>query len=107
MALTSSDREALAELRDRLLRDFGAVDLRVFGSKAQGTDLPDSDIDLAVVLRNTSPELESAVDDIVYDINLEHGCLFVPVYFSQHEVTEGPLSESPLYGRILREGVSI
>jgi uncharacterized protein len=107
MGLTSQDRKALARFRERLLSDFGALEISLFGSKAQGTDTPDSDIDVAVVLRATSPELESAIDDVVYGINLEHGCLIVPVYFSQYELTDGPLGESPLYRRILREGVPL
>jgi len=36
---------------------------------------------------------------------LAYDCLISVVIFSRWEVEEGPLSESPLYKRILKEGV--
>lgn len=50
--------------------------LYVFGSRARGDHRPDSDLDLAVVLRNASSSLandDDALLDVTYPIEIDHG----------------------------------
>jgi len=50
--------------------------LYVFGSRARGDHQPDSDLDLAVILRNTPSSLAHADDtllDVTYPIEIDHG----------------------------------
>jgi len=54
-----------------------------------------------------TPQTEAAVDEAVYEINLAHDCLISVVIFGRRELEEGPLGESPLYKRILAEGVPL
>ncbi len=99
------EKAALDELK-RVLRERCDLDsITVYGSKARGDASVDSDIDVMIVLDDYTPQIEAAVDELVYDINLAYDCLISVVIFSRWEVEEGPLSESPLYKRILKEGV--
>lgn len=101
------EKAALDELK-RILRERCAVtSVVVYGSKARGDDSPDSDIDVMIVLEDYTPQVEATVDEAVYDINLAHDCLISVVIFSRRELEEGPLGESPLYRRILAEGVPV
>ncbi len=101
------EKKALNELK-RVLQDrCGAVSVVVYGSKARGDDSPDSDIDVMIVLEDYTPQIEAAVDEAVYEVNLAHDCLISVVIFSRWELEEGPLAESPLYKRILAEGVPV
>ena len=52
-------------------------------------------------------KVESEIDDLIFEINLENDCLITALYFSQEELEKGPLSESPLYKKILQEGISL
>ena len=79
----------------------------MFGSKARGDALPDSDIDVMIELEEYNPVIESAIDDLVFDINLAHDCFISVVMFSRRELEDGPLSESPLYKAIAREGIRV
>ena|SRR5579859_2003082 len=48
----------------------------VFGSRARGNHRPDSDLDLAVILRNVlSPlaRVDDALLDVTYPIEIDHG----------------------------------
>jgi predicted nucleotidyltransferase len=101
------EKTALDELKQILLERCGVTSVIVYGSKARGDDSPDSDIDVMIVLEEYTPAVEAVVDEAVYDINLAHDCLISVVIFSRRELEEGPLGESPLYRRILAEGVAV
>lgn len=107
MPIHQNEKDALNELRERLHGRYLVRDMKVFGSKARGTDVEDSDIDVMIILAECTPEVESEIDDLVFDINLKHGCLMVPLYFGEDELESGPLSEAPVYKRILREGIPL
>ncbi len=105
--MTREEKTALEELK-RALRDrYGVRCMMVYGSKARGDDSPDSDIDVMIVVDDYTPESETAIDELVYDINLAHDCLISVVIFGRQELEEGPLGESPLYKRVLAEGISV
>ncbi len=101
------EKAALNELKKLLQERCGVASMVVYGSKARGDDSPDSDIDVMIVLEDYTPQIEAAVDEAVYEVNLTHDCLISLVIFGRGELEEGPLSESPLYKRALAEGVPV
>jgi len=105
--MKSEEKRALDELKRILQERYGVTSVVVYGSKARGDDSPDSDIDVMIVLDDYTPQIEAAVDELLYDINLAHDCLISLVIFGRRELEEGPLAESPLYKRILVEGVPL
>jgi len=105
--LRENERQALAELKEALLNRFRLVDIRLYGSAARGQSAADSDLDVMVILEKRSPADEEAIDDIVFRINLGHACLISTVIYDRAEIEDGPMSESPLYKNVVREGVSL
>lgn len=105
--MTSQEKTALNELANALRDRYGIDSVVVYGSKARGDDSPDSDIDVMIVLDDYTPEIEAAIDELVYEINLAYDCLISTVLFDHQELAEGPLGESPLYKRVLAEGVRL
>ena len=105
--MTFEEKAALSELKKILRERYNVTSVLVYGSKARGDDSPDSDIDVMIVLDNYTPQIEAAVDELVYDINLDHDCLISVVIFGRRELEEGPMAESPLYKRIMAEGVPV
>ncbi len=86
---------------------YRLLDFRVFGSKARGDAPPDSDIDVMIELEEYDPAIAAEIDDLVFEINLAHDCLISLIVFSKKELEEGPLSESPLFKTISKEGVRV
>lgn len=105
--LSENEIEALSAFKRAVGGHYRLIDFRVFGSKVRGEASPDSDIDVMIELEDYTPEIESTVDDIVYEINLAYDCFISTVIFSRKELEEGPMTESPLYKAIEREGLRV
>ncbi len=83
----------------------------LFGSHARGDDMPDSDVDVAVIM-TTLPasflETKLALADIAYDVMLETGVLIQPMPLSQEDWGHPELHSNPrLVENIHREGKSL
>jgi len=107
MPILPNEKKALEALRSKLLQNYGLLDLRLYGSKAKGTDVEDSDLDIMIVLEDHSPVIESEIDDLIFEINLKYNCFITPLLFSRKELEAGPLTESPIYKKIQQEGISL
>jgi len=107
MPISRNEKKALTALRSTLQDKYRLVDTKVFGSKARGTDSPESDLDVMIVLEDLSPDIESEIDDLIFEVNLEYSCLITALFFSREELDRGPLTESPVYKKILHEGIPL
>jgi len=105
--MKSNEQAALAELKKEIEKTHRLVDYRIFGSKARGDDSTESDIDVMVEVENYTSDIETLIDDLVFEINLEYDCLISVLIFGSNELQEGPLRQSPIYRSINREGVRI
>lgn len=107
LRLKASEREALLTLKNILSTKFNLLDFLIFGSKVRGDATHESDIDLMIELDEISPHIKSQIHDIVFKVNLEYDTFISTTIFSKKEIEEGPMSESPIYKTIKREGVSV
>ena len=107
MPILPNEKKALTVLRASLQENYSVLDLKLYGSKVKGTDVEGSDLDVMIVLEDSSTSVESEIDDLIFDINLKHDCLIIPLFFSRKELEVGPLSESPIYKKILQEGITL
>ena len=89
-----NERAAIFKLKRELEKALNLVDYRVFGSKARYEESPESDIDVMIEVENYTPEVETLIDELVFEINLDHDCLISAVIFGSKELHEGPLRES-------------
>jgi predicted nucleotidyltransferase len=107
MPILPNEKKALDVLKAALKENYKLLDFKIYGSKAKGTDLPDSDLDVMIALDEHSPAIESQIDDLIFDINLKYDCFIMAIYFSRQELEVGSLSESPIYKKIQQEGISL
>jgi len=106
MSISGNEKKALKALQTELSTAFRVRDLRLFGSKVRGKDTPGSDLDVLIVLEDSSAAVEERIDGLIFDLNLKFDCFITPLYFSSAEIESGPLSESPVYKKALAEGIS-
>ena len=107
MNLTDNEERALKRLRDELYVKYPIIDLRLYGSRARGEGRQDSDIDVMIELPDYDRTIVEEIDDIVFQINLEHDVFISALVFGKDELEKGPMSESPIYKAIQRDGVSL
>ncbi len=107
MALKKNEKNAVGALREVLADHYSLLDYRIFGSKIRGDDTDQSDIDVMIKIPQINPQIESEIYDLVFDINLKHNCFISVIIFGKDEIEQGPLSESPIYKVIMKEGISI
>jgi predicted nucleotidyltransferase len=105
--LKENEQMALKELKERLSSSVDLRALSLFGSKARGEESRDADIDVMVEVEDYTPDTERAIDDIIFRINLTYDVFISATIFSRKELEDGPMSESPLYKSIERDGVPL
>jgi uncharacterized protein len=105
-------RSALRELDRKLPARFGRKYLRLilFGSRARGDNDPDSDVDVAVILRGRITDRWSAKRVIIqetYPILLETGLYIQAWPLEEGELDNPDKSSNPaLLRNVLRDGIT-
>ena len=107
LILKRNEEKALRTLKKELSKRFKVAGMRLFGSKVRGEDTPESDIDVMIELNESNPDVELQIYDLLFEINLQNDTFISTTIFNKKEIEEGPMSESPIYKVILKEGVPI
>jgi predicted nucleotidyltransferase len=107
--LRGNDRLAVESFLQAVRRAVGSevLEIRLFGSKAQGTDRPESDIDVFVVVRRRTPALVDRIIDLAFDANLAHDVYISPRIVGESVLCDPLWSASPFLRDVVREGVRL
>jgi predicted nucleotidyltransferase len=107
--LKEKDRLAIEEFRDRVQEVLGkrALAIKLFGSKARGEDVPESDIDILVVVTEMTPGLKDQVIDVAFDVNLSHDVYISPRVVPLHVFQDPLWRATPFIQNVEEEGVLI
>jgi predicted nucleotidyltransferase len=81
---------------------YNILEMRLFGSSARGDYSKSSDIDIMVKLPTVNREIEEALFDIAYELELEHDCLIDVIVLSEDMERIIPLNQN-----IEKEGIAI
>ena len=110
-SLDAASENAVRRFLDLLQGRHDVAELIVFGSRARGTHRPDSDLDVAVLLRGETQRalpISLAMADVAYDVLLETGINIspLPVWIGQWENPER-FSNPALLHNIAQEGIRL
>jgi len=103
--------EAVRRFLALIAPSYDMVGAIVYGSRARGTHRPDSDADVAVLLKGAHQKVlptTLAMADVAYDVLLETGINIspLPVWMDEWEHPE-TYSNPALLRNIAREGISL
>ena len=79
----------------------------VFGSRARGSAVEESDLDVLVTVTHLDHEIDRYISDCAWEAGFPEDIVIVPIVVDQHAIEEGPLSESSFIRNIRRDGISI
>ena len=109
--LTTTERKALEEFKlavsERLSNRM--KQLILFGSKARGDAVEDSDIDIIAIVEDKNPELDATLRHLAYAIEEKYDYSFIlSVKTVDEEIFRSRRAEyDPFYRSIRAEGVSL
>ncbi|MFH1929084.1 MAG: nucleotidyltransferase domain-containing protein [Chloroflexota bacterium] len=103
--LTETDLQIAREFQRRLTDIVPVLDLRVFGSRARGNAVPDSDMDVFVELEMCTPAMRRRISEIAWEVGFEMDRVISTVVATRDELEHGAMGASPLILNIEREGV--
>lgn len=99
-------RKIVKELKTKISDKYKLHEVRIFGSSARGDRRPGSDIDVFVRLPQVNRQIEENLFDIAYELELKYDCLIDLIVFSD-EALKGQYAETPIYQKVLSEGMVV
>lgn len=110
-AMDAETERAARAFMQRIEGKFPAIEGVVFGSRARGTNSPDSDADLAVILRGEPGDryaVSREMAGVAFDVMLESGILIDPLPLWEGELRRPETFSNPaLIENIKREGLRL
>ncbi len=108
ISLTKVQRQALADLANRLHSRFDVAQLILFGSVARNETNEESDIDLLILTSHPLDRIKRhEITDLVCEINLEYDTNFSALVVDQKNWENGPVSVLPLRQAVREEGIPV
>ncbi len=105
--MNEKDKGLAQAFAHRVRELFPDATVWVFGSRARGDAVPESDLDCLIVLGQPTRQADIAIRDIAWEIGFEEGIIITTVILGKEEFERGPMSQSTLVANVLREGTSI
>jgi len=109
--MKESDRRLVETLKSRLPENTRShiSQVIVFGSRARGEAGEDSDLDVAILVDNKTPEIERAIDDAAYSVMWDND--FTPIVslkvFQEAKFRKAAEQGFSFYLHVTREGIAI
>ena len=106
--LKPPDAAAVADFAARVRSALGSgvIDMRLFGSKMTGRDVPDSDIDILVVVGEARIDVEDRILAIAFDVNLAYDVFISPIVVGQATLDD-PVWRITPFLRAARAGMPV
>lgn len=106
--LSSTQSEALRQIKTKVMARFPVVDVVLYGSVARGEGDDESDVDLMIVIREPINRFRRhEITDIVFDVNLKFGTNYSTLVVDQESWDTGMISVLPLRDEIMRDGIRL
>ena len=99
------DENIFSAFATRLRLYLPQAALWAFGSRARGDAMPESDLDVCVVVDHLDRSTRNLIRQIAWEIGFANDIVITTVKYSRDAFENGPPSVSPLVQTVLREGI--
>ncbi len=100
--------EVLQKLTPELVHIFcdSIYSIILYGSVARGTSTPESDVDIAVIVKSYTKEMRERMLDILVDLELEYNKVLSVLLIDYDKFREWE-NAMPFYRNIKQEGITL
>ena len=81
--------------------------IELFGSKVRGNAMPDSDIDILLVVKEKTVAVKDALYSILFEIDPYYTFKLSLIVYSEFEYNENVRLQSPFIENVIKEGVML
>ena len=109
MKLTLRQKQVLGEFKRRIQKQYPKelIRLVLFGSRARGDAIKESDFDILLVIRSEDWKLGDRMREIGYQLELEHGIILSIQVMSVGHVEQLKAIRSQFIEEVEREGIAV
>lgn len=99
---------AIARYFKKLVEQKVALrEVKIFGSRARGTETEDSDLDIFVSVSHYTREIEKYISNCAWEAGFPEDVVVVPVVVDQEKLEHGSLRDSAFIQNVFREGIAV
>lgn len=109
--MNEKDKALIEEFKNRLSSDLKThlKQLIIYGSRAKGDAPEDSDLDVIALVESKTPAIESALNDLIYQVMWDHD--FRPIIslkvFGESEFHAALKRGFSFYRNVKKEGIAV
>jgi uncharacterized protein len=105
--LSAVDREIAQHFKQRLQQIAPLLTLWVYGSRARGDAMPESDLDVLIELESITPALRQHIRELAWEVGFDQDRVISTLVATREQLNYGPLQADPLINNLQREGVRL
>ncbi len=105
--MKKKDLEIVEKFRDLVSQKVKVHELRVFGSRARGDAVAESDLDVLIVVNHLDHSIERYISDCAWEAGFPEDIVVMPVAISINAIKNSPIRESVFIKKIYHEGVAV
>ncbi len=105
--LQEQDSRILRILKQRVQAVTPIERMIVFGSRARGEAVKESDLDVFIELPILTPSLRQQIFEITWEISLENGVVISLFLTSKEMLVNSPMAGNPILHVIQSEGIAV
>ena len=100
--------QIIKQIQEAVHKTEPTATIILYGSQARGDALPDSDIDILIMLDGEQRDLakEAYISDMLYDIELKNSVIISPMILLKKQWDERPF-KTPFYINVMNEGIRL
>lgn len=101
------DLEIVEKFRDLVSQKVKVHELRVFGSRARGDAVAESDLDVLIVVNHLDHSIERYISDCAWEAGFPEDIVVMPVAISINAIKNSPIRKSVFIRKIYHEGIAV
>ncbi len=105
--MKKKDLEIVEYFRDLVSQKVKVHELLVFGSRARGDAVAESDLDVLIVVNHLDLSIERYISDCAWEAGFPEDIVVMPVAISINAIKNSPIRKSVFIRKIYHEGIAV